>query len=196
MSAKGSEAAAQGGMKRLVLAAAAVLMAASVAGGLWLMMNREAAKPLPPPPTVDAAQLAALYATTLPDTDGRSQSLAQWRGKILVVNYWATWCPPCIDEMPMLSDLQQRYAARGVQFVGIAVDDAAKVREFAQRTPVAYPLLVGGTDSARITAGLGNAAMAMPFSLVLDRDGELRTAVLGRLEEHALRRLLDGLVGR
>jgi thiol-disulfide isomerase/thioredoxin len=183
-------------MKRLVLALSAALMAASVAGGLWLLADREAAKPLPPPPIVDAAQLAALYATTLPDIDGRSQSLAQWRGKILVINYWATWCPPCIDEMPMLSALQQRYAARGVQFVGIAVDDAAKVREFAQRTPVAYPLLVGGVESARITAGLGNAAMAMPFSLVLDRDGELRTAVLGRLDEDALRRLLDQLAGR
>lgn len=183
-------------MKRLVLAAAAALMAASVAWGLWLLTNRDGAKLLPPPPVADAAQLAALYATTLPDTEGRSQSLAQWRGRVLVVNYWATWCPPCIDEMPMLSALQQRYAARGVQFVGIAIDDADKVRAFARRTPMAYPLLLGGADSARITAGLGNAAMAMPFSLVLDRDGQLRTAVLGRLDEDALRRLLDELVGR
>jgi thiol-disulfide isomerase/thioredoxin len=180
-------------MKRLVLALAAVLMAASVAGGLWLIANREPPKSLPPPPVVDAAQLSALYATALPDLEGRSQALAQWRGKVLVINYWATWCPPCIDEMPMLSALHARYAARGVQFVGIAVDDGDKVREFSRRTPVAYPLLVGGAASARITAGLGNAVMAMPFSLVLDRDGRLRTAVLGRLDEGALSRLLDEL---
>ena len=180
-------------MKRAVLALAALLMATSLLWAAWLLTAGET-KQLSAPPPVTAQKLDALYATALPDLDGRVQTLGQWRGKVLVVNYWATWCTPCRDEMPMFSALQARYAARGVQFVGIADDEADKVREFVRQTPVAYPLLIGAVDAFGITAELGNAAMALPFTIVLDRDGKLHAAALGRMHEDALVRLLDGLV--
>ena len=94
--------------------------------------------------TPEEAKVAvdAIFALNLPDLDGRPQPLAQWRGKVLVVNYWASWCKPCVDEMPALSRMNSHYAARGVQFVGIGLDDAEKLAAFVRTTPVSYPVLV------------------------------------------------------
>lgn len=180
-------------MKRALLWLAVALFAASLALA-WVLLRGAAERELPPPPAVAAADLAALYATALPDAAGRRLPLAQWRGQVLVVNWWATWCHPCREEMPELSKLHTRYAARGVRFVGIAADGADQVMRYARETPVAYPLLVGGPDAIKLTRAFGNEPLAVPFTLVLDRDGTLRAAVLGRVPEDALVRLLDGLV--
>jgi thiol-disulfide isomerase/thioredoxin len=180
-------------MKRVPLALQTLLIAIVVLGvGAYLLLRG-------PGESLSTTQvkkqnLEALYATALPDLDGRIQPLKQWRGKVLVVNYWATWCAPCRDEMPMLSLLQTRYAARDVQFVGIANDEVNKVREFVKHTPVTYPLLIGNFNDFGITVDLGNTAMGLPFTVVLDREGKLQEATLGRVEEKALVRLLDGLV--
>jgi thiol-disulfide isomerase/thioredoxin len=180
------------GVKFLWLAAG--LTAAAAGGVAWLLLGSQRPPPLPPPPEVSHASVASLYATTLPDLAGRPQALVQWRGKTLVVNYWATWCLPCREEMPMFSKLHERYASRGVQFVGIAADSADKVREFARETPVAYPLLTGGQDAIGPTRAFGNAPLAVPFTIVLDREGRVRTAVLGRVQEDALAGLLEELI--
>ncbi|MBI4757033.1 MAG: TlpA family protein disulfide reductase [Betaproteobacteria bacterium] len=170
------------------------LTAAAVGWGSWLLLdNSQRLQPLPPPPVVSAPAVAVLYATALPDIAGRPQALQQWRDKTLVVNYWATWCLPCREEMPMFSRLHQRYAPRGVQFVGIAADGADEVREFARQTSVSYPLLIGGQDAIKPTRDFGNAPLAVPFTVVLDRAGQVRAAVLGRVREDALVDLLDQL---
>lgn len=184
-------------MKRAVLALAALLMAASIVLGVlaWRSQQHDV-RMLPPPPTVDAQKLAALHGVEFTGLDGRQQSLTQWRGKVLVVNYWATWCHPCREEIPLFSALQARYASRGVQFVGIAADDADKVREFVRQTPPAYPQLLGGDAAARMTADFGNTALGLPFTLVIERSGALRTAVLGRIDEVALAQLLDDMAAR
>jgi len=180
-------------VKRALLALAAVLFAASLLLA-WLALRSGSVRELPPPPAVPAAAVQALLQATLPDSEGGAQSLSQWRGRILVVNYWATWCPPCRDEMPGFSKLHSRYAARGVQFVGIAIDEAAKVRDFARATPVSYPLLVADQPFAETARALGNEPLAMPYTVVIDREGKLRAAVLGRVHEDALVGLLEGLV--
>lgn len=185
-------------MKRAPLALAALL---AVTGIVWAayflpggLLPGGAGKSLPSAPMVAAQQLEALYATALPDLDGHIQTLTQWRGKVLVVNYWATWCAPCREEMPMFSKLHDHYAASGVQFVGIALDDADKVRGFVRETPVSYPLLVGGNGAIKPTLSFGNAPQAVPFTIVLDREGGIHTAKLGRVHEDDLTRLLDDLV--
>lgn len=132
-----------------------------------------------------------LFATTLDDQHGQRQALAQWRGKVLVVNFWATWCPPCREEMPYFSRLHTDYAARGVQFVGIAADSAEAVRAFAAREPIAYPLLVGGPGIIELSTELGNRVAGLPFTLLLDRHGEPIATRTGRLAEAELENLLN-----
>jgi thiol-disulfide isomerase/thioredoxin len=179
------------------LAIAVVLGVASIGGVAFMLFGeREAAAPygLPPPSAVPASAVADLYSLSLPDLDGRIQTLAQWRGQVLIVNYWASWCAPCRKEMPILSGLQTRMAGRGVQVVGIAADNAEKAGEYALATPVSYPLLVGGPDAIRLTRAFGNIPQAVPFTLVIDRTGQVRAAVLGVTHEEALERLVATLI--
>lgn len=176
-----------------MLGLAAALFAASL-GLAWVTWRSASVREFPPPPPVPAAAVQALLGAALPDTEGRLQPLSQWRGRILVVNYWATWCTPCRDEMPVFSQVQKRYAARGVQFVGIAIDEAAQVREFALAAPVSYPLLVADQAFAETARALGNGPLALPFTVIIDRDGTLRGAALGRVHEDALTAVLDGLL--
>ena len=180
-------------MKRGLAVLAVVLMAGSTAWMARLLWGG-AEMELPPAAAVSPQALHALQATALPDATGRMQPLNQWRGRVLVVNWWATWCTPCRDEMPVFSQLQTRYASRGVQFVGIAADGAEKVTAHLREMPSAYPLLVGGEEAIRQTRDLGNAPLGVPFTLVIDRDGRPRAAILGRVPERALAKLLDRLI--
>ena len=132
----------------------------------------------------------------LADLKGQPQSLGQWRGKLLVVNYWATWCHPCRQEMPGFSRLQDKYRDKGVQFVGISIDNADKISEFQKTTPVSYPLLIGDINVMENSARLGNTRQALPFTVVFDRRGELFLTKLGRFTETDLEQRLIELISR
>ncbi len=142
----------------------------------------------------EAAQKAAdnIFSLTLPDLAGRPQAFAQWRGKVLVVNYWASWCAPCVREMPALSRLHEHYASWGVQFVGIGLDDVEKMQAFVKTTPVSYPLLV--SDFASQSSVL--EIKALPLTLVIGRDGRVEMTHLGPLDEKTLEPLLNRLIGQ
>lgn len=135
---------------------------------------------------------STLLGVTLPDLAQRQQPLAQWRGKLLVVNFWATWCAPCREEMPLFIKAQAAHADKGLQFVGIAVDDAAKVRQFADEIGVNYPVLIGGYGALELSRTLGNTLMALPFTIVVGRDGQVMMTHLGPLKPEQLQRILDG----
>ena len=135
----------------------------------------------------------AILGLVLPDADGRQQAMAQWRGKVLVVNFWAAWCAPCREEMPQFVRIQARDANKGVQFVGIAVDDAAKVRDFAREIGLNYPSLIGGFGAIELSKSLGNRLSALPFTVVLDRDGRVALTHLGPLAPEKLDQLLGRL---
>ncbi|MFA4968388.1 MAG: TlpA disulfide reductase family protein [Sulfuritalea sp.] len=139
------------------------------------------------PPTTPAIPIFDLVLT---DLKGQPQSLGQWRGKVLIVNYWATWCHPCREEMPGFSRLQDKYRDKGVQFVGISIDTAAKIVEFQGKTPVVYPLLIGDMDVMESSAKLGNTRQALPFTAVFDKQGRLFSTKLGRVAEAELERQL------
>lgn len=140
-----------------------------------------------PPPVAPAIPIFDLVLT---DLKGQPQSLGQWRGKVLIVNYWATWCHPCREEMPGFSRLQDKYRDKGVQFVGISIDTAVKILEFQEKTPVVYPLLIGDMDVMESSAKLGNTQQALPFTAVFDRQGRLFSTKLGRVAEVQLERQL------
>jgi thiol-disulfide isomerase/thioredoxin len=135
---------------------------------------------------------SAVLNLVLPDAPGQQQALAQWRGKVLVVNFWATWCAPCREEMPEFVTAQARDGAKGVQFVGIAVDDPDKVRAYAKEVKLNYPALIGGYGAIELSKSLGNDLAALPFTIVLDRQGRVAHTQLGPLK----RAKLDMLLGR
>jgi thiol-disulfide isomerase/thioredoxin len=137
-----------------------------------------------------------LLAAAFPDLNGQRQALAQWRGKVLVVNFWATWCPPCRAEIPGFIELHRELASQGVQFVGIAIDQSAKVNDFARELGVNYPLLLGEDSALELQRRLGDQAGVLPFTVVLDSSGRLVTRRQGGLSVKQLRGILLPLVRR
>lgn len=171
-------------------AAAAIALVAGIYTGL------QQSSPPPPPPTIAAKSIDTLFASTLNDLTGKPQKLSQWQGKTLVLNFWATWCPPCREEMPAFSRLQTKYAANGVQFVGIALDTTDNVRFFTTQTESSYPLLIGDAAGADLARILGNARLALPYTLIITPSGEARFARLGALSERELDTLLQQKAAR
>jgi thiol-disulfide isomerase/thioredoxin len=136
------------------------------------------------------AKLANLVVST---PQGQPASLSQWQGKVRVVNFWATWCPPCREEMPEFSRAQQRLADKGVQFVGIGIDTPDNIINFQKTNPVSYPLLIGSYDILKLTVALGNKASALPFTVILDRNDRIAHIKTGKLSEAELDQLLPPL---
>jgi len=143
-----------------------------------------------PSPSPGARDAAPLLGVSLPDTEGQTQSLAQWRGRLLIVNFWATWCAPCREEMPMFARAQALHGDRGLQFVGIAVDEGPKVRQFAAEIGLNYPALIGGYGAMELSKTLGNSMMALPFTVVIDRKGSIVLTQLGPLTPAQVDRLV------
>ena len=139
----------------------------------------------------DATTLLAL---ALPDVSGHEQSLAQWKGKVLIVNFWATWCVPCREEMPQFVDAQERYGQKGLQFVGIAVDQVDKVQQFATEIHLNYPALIGGYGAIELSKTLGNRLGALPYTVIVDRGGRIVFTQLGPLKDSQLRSFVDQLL--
>ena len=140
------------------------------------------------------AVVERVYATRLADLNGVSQGLEQWRGQVLVVNFWATWCAPCREEIPGFVNLQERYGSRGVKFVGIAIDQPDKVAEFAREFRINYPLLTGGLESIDLLRQAGNRAGVLPYTLVIDRGGNLVSREPGGLKEAKLEGIIQPLL--
>lgn len=130
----------------------------------------------------------------LGDMDGAIVSAADFDGKVLLLNFWATWCKPCTEEMPMLSLLQENYAGNGVQILGIALDDPQKAREFASKLSIRYPILVGTIDTVLAGRQYGNREGMLPYSVLVDTDGIVRWAYLGALDKDELETQIKALL--
>lgn len=138
--------------------------------------------------------LQQLREISLANPDGTLGDLSRWQGKVLVVNFWATWCAPCREEIPTLMRVQDKTADKGVQIVGIGLDDAAKIREFAKTFQIRYPIAIAGFQAVEVMRRLGNTAGGLPFTVVLDRQGRLVASQLGALTEERLEALLRPLL--
>ena len=179
--------------KQIIIMAAVAIMAAS--GGYFVAMILS-----PEPGQQDYSPVAEARAINqledllgqfrpdfeLGDMNGDTVFAADFDGKIMLLNFWATWCKPCIEEIPMLTRLQHNYAGHGVQVVGIALDDPHKAREFASELAVNYPILVGSTDTVLAGRRYGNRSGMLPYSVLVDAHGIVRWAYLGALDKEEL----------
>lgn len=145
----------------------------------------------PAEPSTTAAE--PLFGQSLPDAAGRQQDLGQWRGKPLVVNFWATWCAPCVEEMPELTALQAEIAPRGIQIIGVGIDSQSKIADFAATHKIGYPLYVAGMDGSELARQFGNQAGALPYTVLIGRDGTIKKTYLGRLNIDQLRADLQSI---
>jgi thiol-disulfide isomerase/thioredoxin len=170
---------------------AVVAIAIAAGGGAYHWYSRDGAPDREPSPRAVAERV---YAVRLADLAGGAPTLEQWRGQVLVVNFWATWCVPCREEIPGFVRLQERYGNRGLQFVGIALDQPDKVAEFAREFRINYPLLLGGFDTLGLLRQVGNRAGVLPYTLVIDRHGNVVSREPGGLKESRLEALLHPLL--
>jgi thiol-disulfide isomerase/thioredoxin len=144
--------------------------------------------------TNPAATGQMLMAAHLIGLDGKAHPLEQWRGKVLVVNFWATWCAPCREEIPGFVKFQGQYGTHGVQIVGIAIDTAERVAPYIQEIGINYPILVGGIEMMDFARQIGNRAGVLPFTVVIDRHGEVVTTLVGIVRPEKLANVLGPLL--
>ena len=147
-----------------------------------------------PAPATDPA--AALFAASFPDADGTMQPLAQWQGRPLVVNFWATWCPPCVEEMPDLQKVRDEYRDRGVEVIGIGIDSAGRIVAFRDRHRLSLPLLVAGAGGSELNRALGNTGSALPYTVLIGREGRLRERHLGQVRPEQLRQWIESALAQ
>ena len=142
--------------------------------------------------SADAGKL--IFAAAFPDPQGVKQPLTQWRGKVVVLNFWAPWCPPCRKEMPGFVELQRKYGERGLIFIGIALDTRENVLAYLRENALNYPILLGQDDAVELSSAIGNTQGGLPFSAVLDRQGKVIAAQVGEFREEKLEKLIVPLL--
>jgi thiol-disulfide isomerase/thioredoxin len=175
-------------LKNLLLLAAAFL---ALAAGYWLASSQRTPESVTKP-TYGGGEAIEF---TLPDLDGKNRRLNEWKGKVIVLNFWATWCPPCREEIPLFIDLQKRRAAEGVQLIGLAIDNQEAVAAYQKSAGINYPLLIGGEDAGMELIGrYGNRMGSLPFTAIIDRNGAIVARKLGAFDRAELESLIDPLL--
>lgn len=183
-------------MNRRIALTAAVAGVAALTGAGWAAWRRgatpTAVPPAAPPPGPAAAAappgdaVATLWSTQFDQPDGGSLAMASLRGRSTLLNFWATWCPPCVEEIPMLDAFHRAEATQGWQVVGLAIDSPSQVRQFLARRPVAFPVGLAGLAGMDLVRDLGNPSGALPFTVILDTAGAVVDRKLGALKPEDL----------
>ena len=169
--------------RRELLALAGVGLVAAVAGAV-----------LGPFALQSTSGASALLSMVFPDLAGEPRRLRDWHGKVAVCNFWATWCEPCREEIPLLITLYDKYRNQGLGVVGIGIDKLPNILEFAAKLKITYPLLVGDMRALDVMRNLGNEAGALPFTVILDRQGAVIYRKLGAFREGQLDAILAPLL--
>jgi thiol-disulfide isomerase/thioredoxin len=155
--------------------------------GVFLALNHNTSK---------AGDLAVenLLKTELRSPAGEVYKTNEWRQKVLIINFWAPWCPPCVEEMPTLKKIQAAYKTKNVLFLGIGVDSPSNIREFLKKTPVDYPIILGGLEGGDWAKNLGNPSGGLPFTVLIDEKGTIKKTKLGKISEDELISWLEGVI--
>ena len=182
-------------MNQKHLAAYVVVALLFGASGAYVGMNKkEPGSPLTTtqPPGV-TGPVAELYKQTLPDAKGVQQALAQYQGKATLVNFWAPWCGPCVQEMPELSALAAGEEGKKLQVIGIGIDSPTNIAEFSDKFKISYPVFVAGMAGTDLSRSFGNAGGGLPYTVLIGADGQVKKTYLGRLKFDELRKDLATL---
>lgn len=134
-----------------------------------------------PKPPADKS-VAQLMAQQFKDSEGKPQSMAEWQGKFLVVNFWATWCAPCVQEMPELSAMQDGFKGKSIQILGLGIDSPTNIADFAKKYKISYPLFSAGMEGSELSRQLGNTGGGLPFTVLINAEGKVVKSYLGRLK--------------
>ena len=164
------------------------VLAFAAGAALWLVSR-------PPVPRTATAAIApaALYAASFRDAAGRSQALGQFQGRLLVLNFWATWCGPCREEMPAFNRLHERWRERGVAFVGVSAEPVDQVAPFAKSLGITYPLWVGSDEVGELSRRLGNHLGVLPHTAIIGPSGEVLESKVGPYSEAELEKRLAAI---
>jgi thiol-disulfide isomerase/thioredoxin len=169
--------------RREVLILGAIGAGAAVAGGLVGALALQA-----------QSGAADLLAAPFRDLSGTGRTVREWQGRVVVCNFWATWCAPCREEVPMLVAVREAFAAKGVEIVGIGIDQAVKIEEFSKTYSITYPILIADARALELMRRLGNGFGGLPYTVVLDRLGVVAHRRLGALTRVELEGVLRGLL--
>ncbi|OGB33274.1 MAG: redoxin [Burkholderiales bacterium RIFCSPLOWO2_12_FULL_61_40] len=164
--------------RRRALGVAAAAALAGVGVGWWAARDRGAAAPGEP--------VGGFWSLQWDTPEGRPLSMQSFKGRPLLLNFWATWCPPCVDELPLINAFYRQNQGNQWQVLGLAVDKLDSVQAFLKRTPLDFPIGLAGLSGADLGRSLGNLTGGLPFSLVIGSDGLVRQRKLGRLREEDL----------
>lgn len=145
------------------------------------------------PAAPESAAVASFLAQEMTDADGKAHKLSQWQGKTLIVNFWATWCAPCVEEMPELTALQTELAPKDIQILGVGIDSPSNIREFAAKYKITYPLYIAGMTGTELSRQFGNQTGGLPFTVIIGPKGDVKKTYLGRLKMDQLRADIKGL---
>lgn len=170
--------------------AAALSIGAAVLGQRWLDLERVKS----PSHVRGAGTLQSLPDFQLPDLTGRQIASNTWAGKVLVLNFWATWCPPCRRELPLFVEVQKRYGTTDLQVVGIAIDAKDDVAGYLSQHPVDYPILIGDTQAIELARQLGDRLEGLPFTVIFDRFGKRTYSQVGEVTHSILQEHLTPLL--
>lgn len=161
--------------RRALFAGVAAAAALGGAGVAWWRLQPHAADAAP------AAELAEFWARSFEQPNGQTLALQTLRGRPLLVNFWATWCPPCVEELPLLDRFYSENRANGWQVLGLAIDQPSSVRRFLQTMPLSFPIGLAGLEGSALAKSLGNLAGGLPFSVVLSGAGGVLQRKIGKL---------------
>ena len=167
--------------RRGLIAGGTAAVALAGAGLVWWRQPDALEQP-------EAGALAAFWSQSWEQPGGGTLVAAQLRGRPLLLNFWATWCPPCVEELPLLDEFYRSGRERGWQVLGLAIDQPSAVRTFLARQPLSFPVGLAGLGGTELTRGLGNTKGGLPFSVLFDRQGRLLERKLGRLSPQDLQR--------
>jgi thiol-disulfide isomerase/thioredoxin len=158
--------------RRAMLAAVGAVAAAGGAGLAWWRLS--------PKPEADGA-VADFWSLQFATPDGGVMAMTALQGRPVLLNFWATWCPPCVEELPLLDAFYKENLATGWQVLGIAVDQLASVQSFLARQPLSFPVVLAGSGGASLSKSFGNLTGSLPFSVLLGADGSVRGRKIGKL---------------